>query len=127
MREYRLSTEIKECKRCGYSEFKEMLHVHHIDEDNGNNADSNKLVLCHNCHVSLHRGLWKLRDIGIDSDIEYSHKSYVKKKKARIEAGIDEWNPRGKDKQKRKTEGYTERWVKWREAKALEKAMNGVQ
>lgn len=35
-------------------------------------------------------------------------------KKARVAVGIEEWNPRGKDQKKRKTEGYTERWEKWR-------------
>ena len=38
-------------------------------------------------------------------------------KKARVEAGLEEWKPRGKDKNKRNNEGYLTRWERYRENK----------
>lgn len=46
--------EKEKCIRCGYNEFQEMVHVHHIDENKSNNDKSNLLIVCGNCHLSLH-------------------------------------------------------------------------
>ena len=40
------------CESCGY---KEVLDLHHIDENSGNNDPSNHSVLCPNCHAKIHR------------------------------------------------------------------------
>jgi Zn ribbon nucleic-acid-binding protein len=111
MAEYRDSIKIEKCVRCGYSEFKEILCVHHVDEDRNNDDESNKIVLCNNCHNSLHYGSWSLKEIGIESDILYSRGSYYTKKLEKVAKGEAVWNGRGKDKKKRKTEGYLKRWA----------------
>lgn len=59
--------EIDYCKRCGYNEFKCCLQVHHMDKDKTNNDTSNLILLCINCHRSLHYNRWKLEDIGIET------------------------------------------------------------
>ena len=54
----RLSRDIKRkikedfgrCKLCGYDKHIEILEVHHLDRDSGNNSDDNLCVLCPNCH-----------------------------------------------------------------------------
>ena len=43
-----------QCKYCGYSRYKEVLEVHHIDEDRDNNNPSNLEVVCPTCHVEQH-------------------------------------------------------------------------
>ena len=45
---------IKECTRCGYSEYPKILGVHHKDRNRENNAVSNLEVLCPNCHSLEH-------------------------------------------------------------------------
>ena len=40
------------CECCGY---KEVLDLHHIDENHRNNDPSNHSVLCPNCHAKIHR------------------------------------------------------------------------
>lgn len=66
-REKALNIIGKECSRCGYSEFKCSLDVHH--KDKGKREDwhrneyknwKNLIVLCRNCHQGLHKGEWKL-------------------------------------------------------------------
>lgn len=42
------------CERCGYSEHKEILQVHHIDRDRLNNVEANLETLCPNCHCIEH-------------------------------------------------------------------------
>lgn len=42
------------CARCGYKKKKEILQVHHKDEDRGNDDINNLEILCPNCHVSHH-------------------------------------------------------------------------
>ena len=57
---FRLSTQIRkiiiksvgECQCCGY---KDVLDVHHIDENKHNNEPHNHVVLCPNCHAKIHR------------------------------------------------------------------------
>jgi hypothetical protein len=51
------------CRRCGYSEFKSGVDVHHIDADDTNNRKENLLLLCACCHRALHCGLWALEEI----------------------------------------------------------------
>jgi len=53
------------CMRCNYNENTGSLHIHHIDHDYYNNDMTNLIVLCANCHYSLHHGKWNLVDIGI--------------------------------------------------------------
>jgi Zn ribbon nucleic-acid-binding protein len=114
---YRDDTEIKECARCGYSEFKEMLCIHHIDMNKKNNENSNKLVLCFNCHLSLHHGLWDLKDVGIDDGIVYTRDDGIKALQEKVATGEAVWNGRGKDKTKRNNSGYLNRWARYRQDK----------
>lgn len=66
---YRQLIDIDKCAKCGYSEMKSSLHVHHIDRNHKNNNSNNLLVLCANCHYGLHRNAWKLSDIGIEEPL----------------------------------------------------------
>lgn len=65
LKEYRLLVEreigIKECNRCKYKDFPEILQVHHKDRNRKNNELSNLEVLCPNCHSLEH-----IRGISID-------------------------------------------------------------
>lgn len=45
--------EIK-CEYCGYSKYKEVLDVHHKDENRKNNCIDNLVILCPTCHVEEH-------------------------------------------------------------------------
>jgi hypothetical protein len=45
---------IKKCNRCGFSKFKQILGIHHIDRNRNNNDLSNLEVLCPNCHSIEH-------------------------------------------------------------------------
>lgn len=42
------------CNRCGYAKIVEILEVHHIDRDRGNNTLDNLEILCPNCHQEEH-------------------------------------------------------------------------
>lgn len=44
------------CCGCGYDKYKSILEVHHIDENRNNNSLDNLIILCSNCHQSIHRG-----------------------------------------------------------------------
>ena len=46
------------CARCGYSEFKLAVQIHHRDGDHDNNERENLIPLCSNCHQTLHFGCW---------------------------------------------------------------------
>lgn len=48
------------CECCGYSE---VLDLHHIDFNHGNNKPSNHSVLCPNCHAKIHRLGIKFNDL----------------------------------------------------------------
>jgi 5-methylcytosine-specific restriction endonuclease McrA len=63
---YRNLIQIEKCLRCGYSEMKSSLHVHHLDADRENNNVSNLIVLCANCHYGLHRRSWDITELGFD-------------------------------------------------------------
>ena len=54
------------CVRCGYGEFGNSVHRHHIDEDHENNLPTNILHLCANCHMAYHKGRWKLSELHIE-------------------------------------------------------------
>jgi hypothetical protein len=58
-----LKKEAGECQVCGYSEFIELLDIHHLDGDKLNNAKSNLAAVCVVCHAMDTRGLWCLADI----------------------------------------------------------------
>lgn len=42
------------CKNCGYSKYKSVLQVHHIDKNNTNNKIENLEILCPTCHNEKH-------------------------------------------------------------------------
>jgi len=42
------------CATCGVRD-RQVLTIHHIDGDHGNNAYDNQIVLCHNCHSRHHQ------------------------------------------------------------------------
>lgn len=46
---------INKCSRCGFSEHKEILGIHHKDRNNKNNKMENLEVLCPNCHSIEHK------------------------------------------------------------------------
>src|ERR1700730_2553649 len=43
------------CAMCGYNEFPQVLHVHHLDKVPSNNESGNLEYLCPTCHAVLHR------------------------------------------------------------------------
>lgn len=45
---------------CGYS-VKEVLQVHHKDEDRSNNSLSNLMVLCPTHHMEIHKNIWNIK------------------------------------------------------------------
>lgn len=77
-----------ECEICGYSEFEDILEVHHIDEDRSNNNLSNLIILCPNCHKLITLKLFTIqrdndstrRLVKIDDPSELRQKEYNKKK-----------------------------------------------
>ena len=44
----------EKCQKCGFNQCKEILGVHHIDENRHNNKLDNLLVVCPNCHSMIH-------------------------------------------------------------------------
>lgn len=52
------------CLRCGYSEFRGALHRHHLDYNPYNDKEDNVIILCSNCHLSLHHRKWKITELG---------------------------------------------------------------
>lgn len=46
--------KITQCQQCGYSEYPQILGVHHIDKNRNNNELSNLIVLCPICHSLAH-------------------------------------------------------------------------
>lgn len=108
----------EKCERCGYSEFKELLCVHHIDENHSNEEDGNKIVLCYNCHDGLHHGLWVLSSIRPGTEHEYTPAGYIVSKHARVAQGLEFWKGRGPDKKKRSSDGYVKEQARRRALKA---------
>ena len=47
----------KVCSRCGYSEYEQMLDVHHVDGNRKHNKVLNLIVLCVWCHALYTRGI----------------------------------------------------------------------
>lgn len=45
---------LEKCQECGFSDFPEIIGVHHIDENRSNNKLSNLVALCANCHSIQH-------------------------------------------------------------------------
>jgi len=45
---------IKECQKCGYNSYPDILGVHHKDGNRENNSFANLLVLCPMCHSLIH-------------------------------------------------------------------------
>lgn len=85
----RKTVNLDKCSRCEYKEFTQMIHVHHIDENRDNTEDSNKIVLCDNCHTSLYFGLWQLKDIGVKKAPTYTMNDGIAAKKTKVAAGLD--------------------------------------
>jgi hypothetical protein len=56
-REFALRRLDHKCHLCNYNEHKEILDIHHIDNDRTNNHISNLIVLCKNCHGLVHHNL----------------------------------------------------------------------
>ena len=54
-REY-LKSRYTKCQICGLDE-REILVIHHKDENRENNNLENLLVVCPNCHMRIHKGL----------------------------------------------------------------------
>lgn len=46
--------QMESCEKCGYHKVKEILGIHHIDENRENNSRDNLMVLCPNCHSLAH-------------------------------------------------------------------------
>lgn len=44
----------KQCERCGFKEYPEIIQVHHKDRDRDNNDILNLEILCPNCHMLEH-------------------------------------------------------------------------
>jgi len=44
----------KKCNRCGYSEYWQILRVHHKDRDHSNSTSDNLEILCPTCHELEH-------------------------------------------------------------------------
>jgi hypothetical protein len=80
MSTYRDLIPVEKCARCGYCEIKSSLHVHHIDRNRSNNDISNLIVLCANCHLGLHYGMWNINTLNYEimkaQDIETKKKIY---------------------------------------------------
>lgn len=71
------------CLRCGYSEFKGSLQIHHVDGNHLNESEDNLMVLCANCHLSYHQNnAWDLKDIGLKEPIK-NREWYLRTKKGR--------------------------------------------
>jgi len=53
------------CARCGYDDFPQILQIHHVVPVSigGNNAISNLIILCPNCHRLYHSGILDMVDI----------------------------------------------------------------
>lgn len=51
------------CEHCGYDEY-DICEVHHIDQNRENNDLYNLIVLCPNCHVSVHKGYIEINNRG---------------------------------------------------------------
>lgn len=49
-----------ECAICGWNEDKDILQVHHIDENRKNNNEENLIILCPTCHWKLTIHKYKL-------------------------------------------------------------------
>lgn len=49
------------CEICNYSEFIEILQVHHIDENRENNNPDNLMILCPICHAKITMKIGKLQ------------------------------------------------------------------
>ena len=49
-----------QCAICGWDEDKDILEVHHIDEDRNHNEKENLIILCPICHRKLTSHKYKL-------------------------------------------------------------------
>lgn len=59
-REKAFRVYLLECSVCGWNEDKDVLEVHHIDENRENNDISNLIILCPICHKKLTTHKYKL-------------------------------------------------------------------
>ena len=49
-----------QCSVCGWCEDADILEVHHINEDHGDNELNNLIILCPTCHRKLTSHKYKL-------------------------------------------------------------------
>lgn len=57
---------MKYCVRCNISDFDAPIHKHHKNGNHYDNSIENIILLCANCHMTLHWKRWKLSDIGLE-------------------------------------------------------------
>lgn len=72
------------CEKCGYDKCRRALCFHHINQedkafsisDTGKAWDSVLIeimkcaLLCHNCHMELHEGMWTITDIRREAHVD---------------------------------------------------------
>lgn len=63
--------KIGKCERCGATEDKTTLHLHHKDRNWRNNSISNWEVLCPNCHRDEHKNDLKFQGYEYDYEFDY--------------------------------------------------------
>lgn len=54
------------CFGCGYNQHREVLQVHHVDENRANGDLNNLLILCPTCHSEVHKGFRMVAPRGIE-------------------------------------------------------------
>ena len=76
---------MSECVKCGINNSLAPIHEHHKNGNHDDNHQENKILLCANCHMTLHWKKWKLSDIGLeDVEIKFTHKKSFESKIERI-------------------------------------------
>lgn len=101
LRDYRqsaLSFFPKQCSRCGYKKYVEVLEINHKDLDRSNNKISNLEVLCPTCHEEFHflskTGKWyqhsspKMKVVWPNKDVLLERLKSVRKSVLAREIGV---------------------------------------
>lgn len=61
-RKYAFDVYPHKCAICGWNEDENILQVHHIDFNRGNNNIDNLIILCPNCHAKLSSHKYELKN-----------------------------------------------------------------